>query len=283
MANEKIEAIEKSKEPVSNNNANMPNEADRVPPNKEHFNTLINSSNHAHNSFEVVSTAPPKTESIEKNPFFNQDSTSAQKSGSATDQERKGKQQQETDEIDGVSATGSKKSVGFEATNTSSTRSINAIQSSSSSSVDPASISKQIKTISTQIDSAKNTLSNVKDIKPSYQNLLRNQLTHVDDNLRIASSKFGSEQPPVAAAVKGEAQPTNSVVKFIDNLTSSQKQLVDIQQSIEKMSASGKALSPGDMLAVQIKMNYVQQQMELFTNMLNKALEATKTVMNVQV
>jgi hypothetical protein len=37
------------------------------------------------------------------------------------------------------------------------------------------------------------------------------------------------------------------------------------------------------MLAMQVKVGFVQQEMEFFTGMLNKALESTKTLMNVQV
>jgi len=45
----------------------------------------------------------------------------------------------------------------------------------------------------------------------------------------------------------------------------------------------GNQLSPATMLLIQIKVGYIQQEIELFTSMLNKALESTKTIMNVQV
>jgi hypothetical protein len=49
------------------------------------------------------------------------------------------------------------------------------------------------------------------------------------------------------------------------------------------MSDNGKQFTAADMLAMQIKVGYVQQEIEFFTSLLNKALESTKTIMNVQV
>jgi len=42
-------------------------------------------------------------------------------------------------------------------------------------------------------------------------------------------------------------------------------------------------LTAGRLLAVQVKLSFVQQELEFFTNVLNKALESTKTIMNIQV
>jgi hypothetical protein len=37
------------------------------------------------------------------------------------------------------------------------------------------------------------------------------------------------------------------------------------------------------MLRIQLKVGYITQEVEFFTAVLNKALESTKTIMNVQV
>ena len=52
--------------------------------------------------------------------------------------------------------------------------------------------------------------------------------------------------------------------------------------TVEQFNLTGQ-ITPANMLAIQMKMGYVQQQIELFTSLLNKALESTKTIMNVQV
>jgi hypothetical protein len=42
-------------------------------------------------------------------------------------------------------------------------------------------------------------------------------------------------------------------------------------------------ISPASMLAIQIKVGFISQELDFFTGILNKALESTKTIMNVQV
>ena len=66
-------------------------------------------------------------------------------------------------------------------------------------------------------------------------------------------------------------------------LTNSQQQLENLNGTIAHLNIAGPNLSPANMLAIQLKMNAVTQQIELFTSLLNKALESAKTIMNVQV
>jgi hypothetical protein len=49
------------------------------------------------------------------------------------------------------------------------------------------------------------------------------------------------------------------------------------------MHLNGKEISPANMLRIQMKVGYIQQEVEFFTAVLNQALQATKTVFNVQV
>lgn len=150
------------------------------------------------------------------------------------------------------------------------------------SKLSPEGIKTQAKDAIDQIEKVKTQLSQAQgEIKPSYQTLLRNRLSHIDDNLRIALSKAGVEYktPPKVA----ETGKTNPVQRFIGFLTNSQHQLENLQVTIENLNITGAQLSPANMLAIQMKMGYVQQQIELFTSLLNKALESTKTIMNVQV
>ncbi len=132
-----------------------------------------------------------------------------------------------------------------------------------------------------QIEEVKGKLatSNV-EIKGSVQTLLKNKLSHIDENLKIALDKAGVEyqNAPVASQ-----NLTNPVDRFLGFLTNGQYQLQHLSAQLEHMSKSGEQLSPARMLAVQIKVGYITQELELFYNLLNKALESTKTIMNVQV
>lgn len=145
----------------------------------------------------------------------------------------------------------------------------------------PESIKQQARSMIDQIDQVKEKLSQAQtEIKPSYQTLLRNRLSHIDDNLKIALNKAGVEYTPASNAT--EAGKTNPVEKFISFLTDSQHQLENLDSTISHLNMTGAELSPANMFAIQLKMNYIQQQIELFTGLLSKALEATKTIMNVQ-
>jgi hypothetical protein len=71
--------------------------------------------------------------------------------------------------------------------------------------------------------------------------------------------------------------------RFLGLLTHSQAQLGNLAGDIKGITTMDKELSPATMLLLQVKVGYIQQEIELFTSMLNKALESTKTIMNVQV
>jgi hypothetical protein len=131
-----------------------------------------------------------------------------------------------------------------------------------------------------QIDILKDKLETPNlEIKGPVQTLLRNKLNHIDENLKIALDKAGLDYVP-------PEKPTSlakPVERFLGLLTHSQSQLETLAEDVRTMSVMDKELSPASMLLIQIKVSYIQQEIELFTSMLNKALESTKTIMNVQV
>ena len=150
-------------------------------------------------------------------------------------------------------------------------------------------IEQQLSKVNDKIGAIKETLEtpNV-TIKHSYQNVLENKLTHIDENLQVALEKVGYEQAPNAAP----APPTegsgvqDAIQKFLGFLSSSQSRLNSVTQDVSNFRTKTQEtghMSPADLLAVQLKVSYVQQELELFANLLNKALESTKTVMNVQI
>jgi NADH dehydrogenase/NADH:ubiquinone oxidoreductase subunit G len=131
-----------------------------------------------------------------------------------------------------------------------------------------------------QIDELKTKLATPNlELKSSVQNLLRNKLTHIDESLKIALSKAGVEYKP-PTKVTGVETP---IERFLGYLTDAQYQLGNLGNEVQSLANKKGGLSPAAMLAIQIKVGYVSQEIEFFTSLLNKALESTKTIMNVQV
>lgn len=124
-------------------------------------------------------------------------------------------------------------------------------------------------------------------LKPGYETQLKNRLVHIDDKLRIALSKAGTEYNVEAPKTGTEVAHTESMLtpvqNFLGYLTHAQDQLDGLGNYLEGLQGKGKELSIANMLAIQIKVTHIQQELEFFTNLLNKALESQKTLMNVQV
>ena len=135
--------------------------------------------------------------------------------------------------------------------------------------------------IKTRIEEIKQVLSAPDSkIKDSYKNLLENKLSHIDDALRIALEKTGAEDTVASGALSFGT----GVEKFLGFLTRSQHRMNSVLDEINNIKFNkGNEVRPADLLAVQVKVNFMQQELELFTNLLNKGLESTKTLLNVQV
>jgi hypothetical protein len=274
---EKVEAVKKVSEAMGTQQATPAEELERIAPNKEQFQALFNSSDPLKTNFEIKDSTLTieDMQNKEKNPVFADENVSTQKSGTATDDDRQRRQQQ-SDEVEEITATSSKKS------STSLTENIHALgkQASHLSELNPAELQKKTKEISSQIDQVKAQLAqSSSEIKPSYQTLLRNRLTHIDDNIRIALSKLGVESPAVK---KIDTSRMNPAERFISMLTNSQANIDIIHQELARASESNE-ISPIKFLAIQTKVYTIQEQVELFTSLLNKALESIKTIMNVQI
>lgn len=146
--------------------------------------------------------------------------------------------------------------------------------------VTPKDLAMKAEGLISQIEQIKDKLKTPDlNLKGSYQTLLQNKLTHIDENLRIALSKAGVEYKVP------EAQPaaTNPIDRFLGFLTDGQYQLQHLSKDLEGMALQKGQISPASMLAIQVKVTFITQELEFFTSVLNKALESTKTIMNVQV
>jgi len=207
---DKLEAVKKVTETLSKQ-SHPAEEMERAAPNKEHFDTLMNSTQQIKpTSFERIDTKTLSTEevqSVEKKPVFAEENVSTQKSGTATDQEQKRHQQQQTEEVEGVTSTRSKSAPSKSNSLIDEVSRLNKSVSNISN-LSPENIKAQAKDVIAQIENVKTQLSHTQiDIKPSYQTLLRNRLTHIDDSLKIALNKAGVEYtPPVPISTKQAVQ-----------------------------------------------------------------------------
>jgi molecular chaperone GrpE (heat shock protein) len=283
---QKVEAVKKVSEALNKQQTTMPThleELERVPANKEHFQSLLNATQTNPSTFQRLDgTMTNEVHPLENNPIFGQEQVSVQGNGTATDQEKKKRPGQEAadEEVEGVTAASSKKT-----TPSSLMDEVQKLNTkvSKMSHISPEDLKNQAESIIAQIDHVKTQLAQQPqtEIKSSYQTVLRNRLTHIDDNLKIALSKAGVEYTP-PPKVTGPATG-NPIERFVGFLTHSQYQLEHLHQTIEQLNLTKVQLTPANMLTIQMKMGLIQQQIELFTSLLNKALESTKTIMNVQV
>ncbi len=148
--------------------------------------------------------------------------------------------------------------------------------------VDPAEIIAQTEKASNHITAYAHQLEAPQaKIKESYTPLVHNKLSHINDSIRIALSKAGGEikeaVPPLPALSND-----NPIFRFLGLLTDGQSKLQSLSTEVEGWS-NKTDISPAKMLAVQLKVNFITQELEFFSSLLNKALESTKTIMNVQV
>jgi hypothetical protein len=150
--------------------------------------------------------------------------------------------------------------------------------------VTPERLAEQAKSLIVQIDDLKSKLETTKldpnQIKGSVQRILRNKLDHIDESLKVAMDKAGLEYKPLD---KIDLSISTPVERFISLLTNGQEQLNTLGGEVLKYHQNGRELSPASMLTVQIKVGQIQQEIEFFSSLLNKALESVKTIMNIQV
>ncbi|MCE2982864.1 MAG: hypothetical protein LW832_04775 [Parachlamydia sp.] len=279
---QKIEAVKKVGEVLSKQQTQaipQMEEIERIPPNKEHFQALMsNNTTGKPASFQQIDALGGNEVQPIENPVPADTNIAVQQNGSATDQQQKKGNRPAVEDVEEVASVGNKSPSSL----LEEVKKLNT-QVSKIAKLTPEELKNQSQSVIAQIEEVKTQLrTTTSEIKPSYQTLLRNRLTHIDDNLKIALSKAGVEYtpPPAQAAQINSANP---IERFIGFLSTSQYQLEHLGQIIDHLNLTKAQLTPANMLALQIKVSYVQQQMELFTSLLNKALESTKTIMNVQV
>jgi hypothetical protein len=131
-----------------------------------------------------------------------------------------------------------------------------------------------------RIDDLKRSLKNINasDLPQSTRHSLRNKLSHVNDKMQIALSLAGAEpgNSPRVSLV-------DSVRSFLGSLSHAQTQMGNLGEHLAGMAKNKKELGMTEMMAVQIKIHQVQQQVEFFSATLNQSLQGFKSLLQTQV
>jgi flagellar hook-basal body complex protein FliE len=142
-----------------------------------------------------------------------------------------------------------------------------------------------VSTILNQTKSAQDTLGNISKqlktpklkLKRSQKHLLKNKLTNAHQYIRQASQKLGVESEPMETP-----SGPDPLGRFLAYVNDGQNQLVQAQQKLKEMSAHGAQINPAEMMAVTVKMNLAQQEIEYSSTLLSRVIEAFRQIMNMQ-
>lgn len=114
-------------------------------------------------------------------------------------------------------------------------------------------------------------------LRRSQSHLVRQKLGDANSYIRAAGSKLGAEMP------EGKTTPgLNGIARFIAMVNDGQDQLVQVQQQLQKLSAQGTQMSPGEMLSVQVKMGLAQQEIEYTSTLLSRVIQGITQIINTQ-
>lgn len=143
---------------------------------------------------------------------------------------------------------------------------------------DIATVLNQAKTAQDTLGTVENQLNspNLK-LKRSQSHLLKNKLMQAHEHINEAAAKLGI-QPKTAKLPSG----ANPMGRFLAYVNDGQDQLIQVKNSLAQMAAHGGQLNAADMLAVTVKMNLAQQEIEYSSTLLGKVLESFKQIMNTQ-
>ncbi len=114
-------------------------------------------------------------------------------------------------------------------------------------------------------------------LKRSQSHLVRQKLTDANSYVRTAGSKLGLQLP------EGKMPPgASGVTRFLAMVNEGQDQLMQVQEQLKKMAASGASINPGEMLSVQVKMGLAQQEISYTSTLLGKVIQSITQLMNTQ-
>jgi len=143
--------------------------------------------------------------------------------------------------------------------------------------IDRADLTKQ--KFTNAIDLIKQNLS--APIEPAPRASMTASLQHADRYLSQAVSMAQGTGVETKSAIDLSERPP--LMRFLSFLTEGERRLDGVIGGLQQIDATKGKLTPETLLGVQIRLGFVQTELEFFTNVLSKSLEATKTVMNVQI
>jgi hypothetical protein len=145
-------------------------------------------------------------------------------------------------------------------------------------------LAAQLETTVKQMDTVKLQLGQANiDIKNAVQRNMQKKLKNVDSSIKTALNKVGTNPQAIEAGHEPENSIMTPIERFLGMLTQSQNDLNLLSNDVMNLASADRTSSPAMMLTLQMKVSRIQYEVELFSNLLNKALESTKTIMNVQV
>jgi len=129
------------------------------------------------------------------------------------------------------------------------------------------------------IDLIKQNLSAPVEIAPAARASMTASLQHADRYLNQATKQVTGVESK--SAIDTSERPP--LLRFLSFLTEGERRLDTLIDNVQSINKSKTGMTPGDLIGVQIRLGFVQTELEFFTNVLSKSLDATKTIMNVQI
>lgn len=143
-------------------------------------------------------------------------------------------------------------------------------------------VSQNMQQLVQQLEGVKNQLQTTPlQLNSSQQQVMQYRLNRFQEHVHSLADKVGVSAPPPGPATGAPSQAGSVVSTYLSYLTSGQSLLQQSMQQLNAGSAGGKQLSPSDLLAVQLKVNTAQQDIQFFSSFLGSSLDALKQTMNI--
>lgn len=138
----------------------------------------------------------------------------------------------------------------------------------------------------TQANSTESTFNDLRQqlntpnlkLKQSQKYLLNNKLSDANTHIRSASDKIGAPLVEETKAPPG----SGPIAKFLNFIGNGAAQIQNAKVEMQALKDKGDAVNPADYLLIQMKVNKAQQELEYASVVLSKAVDAVRTLMNIQ-
>jgi hypothetical protein len=143
----------------------------------------------------------------------------------------------------------------------------------------PENLLEQVDNTNNKIDFIKQNLQTPNlALKNSHQRLLDSKISQSFYHAQKAAEHLGATKIPEPKT----PETSTPVAKFLGYLSGGQEQLLEAKKKLQQIQASGKQLTPSQMLLVQVNLAQAQQQIEFSSVLLSKVVDALKQTINIQ-